>query len=58
MTAFTKRHFEALAKLIKTTDANTKYQFALDLAKLFSEDNEKFNSAKFFKACGITLRSA
>ena len=52
--AFTKQHFEAIAKLIKTSDAQTKYEFALDLAKLFSEDNEKFQVKKFFKACGIT----
>lgn len=55
---FTKQHFIALAKLIKETDASNKYQLAQDLAKLFSEDKEKINSAKFFKACGLTLGCA
>jgi hypothetical protein len=55
---FTKQHFQALAKLLKETDANSKYQLAQDMAKLFSDDNPRFNSAKFFKACGITLESA
>ena len=55
---FTKQHFETLAKLIKTSDAKTKFELAQDLAKLFSEDNEKFSSAKFFKACGLTVGCA
>lgn len=52
---FTKKHFEALAKLIKESDANSKYQIAQDMAKLFSEDNDRFNVSKFYKACGIIL---
>jgi hypothetical protein len=54
---FTKQHFVAIAELIKTSDAKTKYELAQDLAKLFAEDNDRFNVSKFFKACGITLRS-
>jgi hypothetical protein len=53
---FTKRHFEALAELIKNTKANSKNELAQDMAKLFSEDNDRFNVSKFYKACGITLR--
>jgi hypothetical protein len=55
---FTKQHFEALAKLIKTSDAKTKFEIAQDMAKLFSEDNERFNVQKFFKACGLTVGGA
>ena len=55
---FTKQHFIALAKLIKESDATTKQQLALDLAKLFQEDNSRFDSRRFFKACGILLESA
>ncbi len=55
---FTKQHFVAIAKLLKESNAQTKYQIAQDLAKLFEEDNERFSSEKFFKACGITLGSA
>ena len=52
---FTKQHFQALAKLLKETDATTKQQLALDLAKLFSEDNPRFDRKKFFKASGLLL---
>lgn len=55
---FTKQHFQALAKLIKESDATTKQQLALDMAKLFSEDNPRFDSKKFFKASGLLLGSA
>jgi hypothetical protein len=55
---FTKQHFIALAKLLKESDATTKQQLALDMAKLFQEDNSKFNAKKFFKASGIILGSA
>jgi hypothetical protein len=52
---FTKQHFIALAKLIKESDATTKYQIAQDLAKLFQEDNNRFSVSKFYKACGLTI---
>ena len=55
---FSKQHFEALAKLIKTSDAKTKFELAQDMAKLFSEDNDRFSVSKFYKACGITKGSA
>lgn len=53
---FTKRHFEALAKLIKESDAITKYELAQDMAKLFQKDNERFQVGRFFKACGLTIK--
>ena len=31
-------------------------EVAQDLAKMFSEDNDRFDFQKFFKACGILLR--
>jgi hypothetical protein len=52
---FTKQHFEAIAKLSKASNANTKYEFVQDLAKLFQEDNDRFNVSKFYKACGLTI---
>ncbi len=51
---FTKRHFEAIAKLMKTTTAQSKDEIIDALAKLFAEDNERFKAAKFYKACGTT----
>ncbi len=55
---FTKRHFVAIAKLIKESNAEGKAELAQDLAELFSEDNDRFNVSKFYKACGLTLGSA
>lgn len=55
---FTKQHFEALAKLSRESTASTNSEFIQDMAKLFSEDNEKFNLQKFFKASGLTVGSA
>jgi hypothetical protein len=54
---FTKSHFEQIAKLLRTTQANNKFEVAQDLAKLFQESNPRFKSQKFFKACGILLES-
>jgi hypothetical protein len=55
MPKFTKRNYEIIARLIKESDAKTKFELAQDLAQLFSEDNERFSFAKFAKACGLTL---
>jgi hypothetical protein len=55
---FTKRHFQAIADTIKNSDTESKAQLAQDLAELFQEDNPRFDSAKFFRACGINARSA
>ena len=55
---FSKRHFEAIAKLIKETDASSKYQLAQELGDLFAEDNERFDVKRFFTACGFTLERA
>jgi hypothetical protein len=52
---FSKQHYEILAKLIKESDAQTKYELAQDLAKLFSEDNPRFNTTRFFKAVGLLI---
>ena len=57
MHVFTKQHFEALADLIKNTDAKTKFELAQDLAEMFQKDNEKFKAQKFFKACGLILET-
>jgi hypothetical protein len=57
MSQFTKSHFEQIAKLLKTTQAENKFEVAQDLAKLFQESNPRFKSQKFFKACGLLLES-
>ena len=54
MTKFSKRHYIAIAETIKNSE-NSKYAVAQELAKMFSEDNERFSFKKFAKASGITL---
>ncbi len=51
---FTKRHFEAIAKLLKDNSNQSKDQLIENLVKLFQEDNSRFNVSKFYKASGIT----
>jgi hypothetical protein len=53
LSSFSRRHYRAIAPIIR--NAETKYQVAQDLAKMFSEDNDRFDFRKFFKACGILL---
>jgi hypothetical protein len=57
MSQFTKSHFEQIAKLLKTTNANNKYEIAQDMAKLFQESNPRFEAKRFFKACGLLIES-
>jgi len=53
LSSFSRKHYRAIAELIK--NAETKYQVAQDLAKMFAEDNDRFDYQMFFKACGILL---
>jgi len=53
LSSFSRRHYRAITEIIR--NAKTKYQVAQDLAKMFSEDNKRFDFKKFFKACGILL---
>ena len=50
---FTKQHFEDLAQYFKTTKAITKEDIIKELMQHFAIDNQKFNKAKFKKACGV-----
>ena len=48
---FTKRHYEAIAKILK--EEKTKDELVLAFADLFTEDNPLFDKWKFAVACGI-----
>jgi hypothetical protein len=48
---FTKQHFQAIADLIKNSDASDKAKIAQDLVKLFQADNDRFDAQRFLKAC-------
>ena len=57
----TKRHFEQLARIIRTaaTDADgapgreTARLIALKVADLCKGENPRFNKSRFFEACGL-----
>ena len=51
---YTKQHFESFAKLIKNSESNSKTEFIYEIVKLFSQDNQKFNRAKFLRVSGIS----
>lgn len=55
VTKFSKKHFEAIAKLMKTTTAQSKDETIQALVKLFKEDNPRFSAQRFLKACGTLL---
>jgi hypothetical protein len=57
---FTRRHYKAIAKIIKDNLDTNEYQgqcgvygVATDLADYFASDNYYFNKPKFLEACGI-----
>jgi hypothetical protein len=53
--AFTRRHFKALAELIKShTDAKTRQHLADSHAAAFAKDNPRFDHSKFHAAAGTT----
>ena len=47
LSSFSRKHYRAIAEIIKNVE--TKYQVAQDIAKMFSEDNDRFDYMKFFK---------
>lgn len=51
---FSKRHFKAIADVIAHSTAQNKYEVAQDLAKMFQDDNPRFDYARFYRAVGIT----
>lgn len=60
MPKFNRRHYEAIAKVIRETD--TDYACILtvanDLADMFKEDNPNFDRKRFLKAADIEIGSS
>lgn len=54
----TKRHFEAIAKILATADGmyeyHTKVYIANQLADYFEQENPRFDRDRFLKAAGVT----
>lgn len=66
MSAFSKRHYEAVARIIRANLQDPASMFspedysnggvqmvAEDFAVLFHADNPRFDRARFLKACGV-----
>lgn len=50
----TRKHFEALAKYVSgIMDSNARLQAAVAVASACKEANPRFDTEKFFKACGV-----
>jgi len=50
----TKKHFQAIADAIKPySESRVAMDIAKTLAKVFHDDNPRFQRARFLKACGI-----
>lgn len=50
----TKKHFQAFADSIKATEKATDAERFADVCiKLFQDDNPRFDSARFYAACGL-----
>jgi hypothetical protein len=54
MAKFSRRHYRAIAEVILNSQSD-KYVVAENLAKMFAEDNERFDFRKFAKACGTAI---
>jgi len=51
MTAFQRRHYQALANVVKTFPVADRVKFVMALDDMFKADNDTYNSHKFVKAC-------
>ncbi len=49
-----KRHYEAIAAILRLSDEKIRDAFARDLAIYFASENPRFNPKTFFKAAGVT----
>lgn len=59
--AMSKRHFEALARIVRDSDAtyagkngSASYTLACKLADFCETENPAFDRERFMKACGVT----
>jgi len=53
MNAFQRRHYQAIANVIKTFPVADRVMFVAALNDMFKADNDTYNKAKFTEACGL-----
>jgi hypothetical protein len=53
MTTFQRKHYKAIANVIKTFPVNDRVKFVSALNDAFKADNDQYVSNKFIKACGL-----
>ena len=54
----TRKHFEKTASLIKGFTAineDQRYHMALEFSNMYAEENPRFDTERFIKACGIGI---
>lgn len=50
----TKKNYELIARVLhESIRVGGEQQIAYDLADAFAEENPRFNTARFLKACGL-----
>ncbi|KKN52657.1 hypothetical protein LCGC14_0610510 [marine sediment metagenome] len=58
MTMFQHRHYEAIAKIFKDTQAigddEQLKTLIYEFMGMFNQDNERFSLSRFYKACGLS----
>ena len=53
MTTFQRKHYKAIANVIKTFPVNDRVKFVAALDDLFKADSEWYDRNKFTKACDL-----
>jgi len=53
MTIFQRKHYQAIANVIKTFSVADRVKFVAALDDMFKADNEQYNRSKFTKACEL-----
>ena len=53
MTTFQRKHYQAIANVIKTFPVAARVTFVAALDDMFKADNEQYDRSKFTKACEL-----
>lgn len=51
--AFTKKHYIATAKIVKSLPKTQRKKTAEKFARQYAADNPRFDRARFMSACGV-----
>jgi len=54
MTTFQRKHYQAIANVIKTFSVADRVKFIASLNDMFEADNDQYDRNKFVKACEMS----